>query len=151
MPPNREKDLAGEVVGARRIADEAQDETIDAGLVAREQRVHGEPVAGCDPGNQRGVRHVTSRARQRCQAGKGGSHLNSGRFGMVHVDLPLVRIAEINCRSPKTTSAKPDRISNISATGRPNLGRPPSRGTNIVELGRRSLLRLGPARFASGW
>jgi hypothetical protein len=56
MPPNREKDLAGEVVGARRIADEAQDEAIDTRLVAREQRVHGEPVAGCDLGNQRGVR-----------------------------------------------------------------------------------------------
>jgi hypothetical protein len=74
--------------------------------VAREQRVHGEPVAGCDPGNQRGVRHVTSRARQRRQAGTGGSDVNRGRFGMVHVDLPLVRIAEINCRSPKNHERK---------------------------------------------
>jgi hypothetical protein len=44
-PPNREKNLAGEVVRARGIADEAQDEAIDARLVAREQSVHGEPVA----------------------------------------------------------------------------------------------------------
>jgi Cobalamin synthesis protein cobW C-terminal domain len=65
MPPNREKNLAGEVVGARRIADEAQDEAIDARLVAREQDVHREPVAGCDPRDQRGVRHVRSRARRR--------------------------------------------------------------------------------------
>jgi hypothetical protein len=68
--------------------------------------VHGEPVARCDPGNQRGIRHVTSCARARREAGTGGSPVNSGRFGMVHIDLPLVRIAEINCRSPKNHERK---------------------------------------------
>jgi hypothetical protein len=94
--------------------------------------------------------------RASCALGRGAKRAqaavpSTAAVRYVHVDLP-------SCGSPrsiavprKTTSAKPDRISNISATGRPNLGRPPSRGTNIVELGRRSLLRLGPARFASGW
>src|SRR5215470_20432452 len=102
MPPNREKNLASEIVGARRIADETQDEAVDARLVAREQGVHREPVAGCDPRDQRGVWHVAARAPRRHEASTGGSPVNSGRFRMVHVDLPLVRIAEINCRSPKT-------------------------------------------------
>jgi hypothetical protein len=88
-PPNREKNLAGEVVAARRIAKEAQDEPIDARLVAREEGVHGEPIAGCDPRYQRGVRHVTSRARQRREAGTADSPVNSGRFATVHIDLPL--------------------------------------------------------------
>jgi len=101
MAPNREKNLAGEVVGARRIAHEAQDEAIDAGLVAGEQGVHGEPVARCDPHDQRAIRHVTSRTPHRREGGIGGSSVNSGRFAMVHIDLPFVRIAETNCRPRK--------------------------------------------------
>jgi hypothetical protein len=114
-PPNREKNLTSEIVAARRIADEAQDEPIDARLVAREEGVHGGLVAGCDPGYQSRVRHVTSRARQRGEAGTAHRPVNSGRFANVHIDLPL-----------KTRAS-------------------------IVELGRPSLLRLGPAGFTSGW
>jgi hypothetical protein len=84
MLPNREKNLAGDVVGARSVADEPQDEAIDARLVAREKGVHGEPVASCDPRNQRGVHHVTSRTRQWREPGKGGSPVNRGRFATVH-------------------------------------------------------------------
>jgi hypothetical protein len=151
IPPNREKNLTGEVVGARPIADEAQDEAIDTNLVAREQGVHGEPVAGCDPRNQGGIRHVTSRARRRREVRTGGSPVNSGRFAIIHVNFPFVRIAEINCRSSKTSEQNPDGVSDRAATTRPNLARPFSRAANIVESGRRSLLRLRPAGFACGW
>jgi hypothetical protein len=95
IPPNREKNLAGEVVGARGIANEAQDEAIDARLVAREQGLHGEPIAGCDPRDQRRVCHVASRARRRREAGTGGSLVNSGNFATIHVDLPSCRIAKL--------------------------------------------------------
>jgi hypothetical protein len=89
IPPNREKNLAGEVVGARGIADETQDEAIDARLVAGEQGVHGEPVAGCNPRDQRGVRHVTWRARRRGEASTSGGSVNSGHFA-IHIDLSLM-------------------------------------------------------------
>jgi hypothetical protein len=91
MPPNREKNFAGKVVAARRIVNEAQDEPINARLVAREEGVHGKLIAGCDPRYQRVVRHITSRPRRR-EAATAGSPISAGRFAGVHVDLSFVRI-----------------------------------------------------------
>ena len=48
-----EQHIAGKVFRQRIVAHHAQDETVNPGVVPREQRLHREPVAGRDLGNQR--------------------------------------------------------------------------------------------------
>ena len=103
------KHFAGEVVGGLRIADEAQDEAIDARHLIREQGVHGEPIADFDQVNKRGISPCHDRALGLgAECGHRRSPINIGRFGIVHIDLALVRIAEIKCRSAKNHGRKPD-------------------------------------------
>ena len=78
--PDAQECLAGHVLGEGFIADETQHEAIDPGMVAREQGLHGKPVAGRNLGDERLVGILTLRLSRRpgetdwCVAGKMMTH-----------------------------------------------------------------------------
>jgi hypothetical protein len=52
LPPDIQEHFADEVFGGGSVADEPQNESVDAHMVPREQHLHRKPIATGDPSDQ---------------------------------------------------------------------------------------------------